>query len=64
MSTQNTKFILVLLFVNHCTRYLYYNYKPSFAHPVYIYTHISDICHVCLDMLKHVYTHVYIFLYI
>ena len=33
VSTQNTYFILALLFMNYCIIYLYYNYKPAFAHP-------------------------------
>ena len=27
------EFIPVLLFINYCIIYLYYNYKPTFVHP-------------------------------
>ena len=35
VSTQNTEFILVVLFINYYILYLYYNYEPTFAHPIY-----------------------------
>ena len=39
------KFILVLLFINHCISYLYYNCKPTFAHPC-----IPALC-TCVELL-------------
>ena len=38
MSTQNTEFIRVLLFINYCILFPFENCKPTFAPP---YTRIS-----------------------
>ena len=53
MSTLNTEFILVLLFINRHIIYLYYNCKPTFAHTcISIYLFIDIDIYDIIEVLK------------